>query len=234
MGSYIKTIINGIKVWVANRLNCLEENLGKKIDAAKRTADTAKSTAESKADSQNPVFSGSFSQNRNPLSTVGGYSHAEGNSTEASGDYSHAEGRYNIEDTTGKYAHIVGNGISQKSRSNAHTLDWSGVGWFAGGLKVGGTGQDDEAAVDVALKTDIPNTAPVVFADESGVLINADEGEASAEEVYNALLTGPVYVKLNSAYYIVQNFTYQDGVGITIVIWDGLNDVGAIKYEVSL
>lgn len=31
-----------------------------------------------------------------------------------------------------KYAHMVGNGDSEKSRSNAHTLDWEGNAWFAG------------------------------------------------------------------------------------------------------
>lgn len=88
----------------------------------------------------------------------GGYSHAEGDHTVAASDYQHVQGKYNIEDSSDKYAHIVGNGTSDTVRSNAHTLDWAGLGWFAGGLKVGGSGQDDEAAVEVALKTDILNT----------------------------------------------------------------------------
>ena len=41
------------------------------------------------------------------------------------------------------YAHIVGNGTSS-ARSNAHTIDWNGVGWFQGGLQVGGNAQDGE------------------------------------------------------------------------------------------
>ena len=45
---------------------------------------------------------------------------------------------------TSVYAHIVGNGTSDTARSNAHTLDWNGVGWFQGGLQVGGTAQDGE------------------------------------------------------------------------------------------
>lgn len=69
--------------------------------------------------------------------------HAEGRGTTASGDYSHVQGRYNIEDVENKYAHIVGNGEGSGDRTNAHTLDWDGVGWFAGGLRVGGTSQDD-------------------------------------------------------------------------------------------
>lgn len=42
----------------------------------------------------------------------------------------------------GKYAHVVGNGVSS-ARSNAYTLDWDGNGWFAGDVFVGGTGQDE-------------------------------------------------------------------------------------------
>ena len=69
-------------------------------------------------------------------------SHAEGSGTVANGDYQHVQGTCNIEDTTGKYAHIVGNG-TDGYRSNAHTLDWRGNGWYAGNLYVGGTNQDN-------------------------------------------------------------------------------------------
>lgn len=71
------------------------------------------------------------------------YGHAEGWRTKASGQYQHAQGKYNVEDTANKYAHIVGNGTSASKRSNAHTLDWNGNGWFAGDVYVGDTGQDD-------------------------------------------------------------------------------------------
>lgn len=39
----------------------------------------------------------------------------------------------------GEYAHIVGNGISEDTRSNAHTLDWNGNAWFAGDVYVKST-----------------------------------------------------------------------------------------------
>ena len=58
--------------------------------------------------------------------------HAEGIWTIASSVYQHVQGQYNIEDTTGTYAHIVGNGTKETARSNAHTLDWSGNAWYAG------------------------------------------------------------------------------------------------------
>ena len=85
----------------------------------------------------------------------GNSSHAEGHQTIASSDHQHVQGKYNIEDAASKYAHIVGNGTSTSARSNAHTIDWNGLGWFAGGLKVGGTSQDDASAKEIALKEDI-------------------------------------------------------------------------------
>lgn len=75
------------------------------------------------------------------------YSHAEGNGTKALSTCQHAQGRYNAEDAGGTYAHIVGNGTSGNNRSNAHTLDWDGNGWYAGTLYVGGTSQADGAEV---------------------------------------------------------------------------------------
>lgn len=95
--------------------------------------------------------------------TYGNASHAEGISTEASGEathaegydtiarnvgglsYQHVQGRWNIEDTQGKYAHIVGNGLSSGTPSNAHTVDWNGNGWFQGDVKCGGTSGDAPA-----------------------------------------------------------------------------------------
>ena len=58
-------------------------------------------------------------------------SHAEGQGTKASSEYQHVQGKYNIEDSSNTYAHIVGNGDGS-FRSNAHTLDWSGNAWYAG------------------------------------------------------------------------------------------------------
>lgn len=77
---------------------------------------------------------------------TGYVSHAEGQGTVATGKNQHVQGRYNISDTEDKYAHIVGNGefyANVVTRSNAHTLDWNGNGWYAGNLYVGGTSQDD-------------------------------------------------------------------------------------------
>ena len=56
----------------------------------------------------------------------GDNSHAEGCETKASSNYQHAEGKYNIEDSSGKYAHIIGNGTADDARSNAYAIGWDG------------------------------------------------------------------------------------------------------------
>ena len=151
---------------------CVPDSVYVNIRTAQSTANSAQSTAN--ALKENPVFTGSFSQNRKEFTQVGDcshaegsdttasglyshaegknttashdcshaegsdttasgwYSHAEGYYTKASGRYSHVQGKYNIDDLNEKYAHIVGNGISDTARSNAHTLDWEGNAWYAG------------------------------------------------------------------------------------------------------
>lgn len=65
---------------------------------------------------------------------LGSASHSEGDGTVALGSRSHVQGRYNELDTKNKYAHIIGNGRSHFNRSNAHTVDWEGNAWYAGGI----------------------------------------------------------------------------------------------------
>lgn len=60
------------------------------------------------------------------------YSQAGGYSTVADSEYQITLGKYNVSDTDSKYAYILGNGTSNTSRSNAHTLDWDGNAWYAG------------------------------------------------------------------------------------------------------
>ncbi len=79
-------------------------------------------------------------------------SHAEGSYTKASSENQHVQGKCNIEDTANKYAHIVGNGHYDEEnktevRSNAHTLDWEGNGWYAGKLSQEGTPTEDKDLV---------------------------------------------------------------------------------------
>lgn len=68
---------------------------------------------------------------------------AEGCGLIASSDYQNVIGKHNIEDSSEKYLHIIGNGRDSKNRSNAHTLDWKGNAWFAGDVYVKGNSQDN-------------------------------------------------------------------------------------------
>ena len=102
-------------------------------------------------------------------------SHAEGNNTKASSKYQHVQGQYNIEDKDNKYAHIVGNGKKDKStnfkevRSNAHTLDWEGNGWYAGKLSQEGTPTEDK---DLTTKKYVDDSLNNILSfNESGELV---------------------------------------------------------------
>lgn len=84
-------------------------------------------------------------------------SFAAGTGTTALGNASHVQGKYNISDNNGTYAHIIGNGTANNARSNAHTVDWDGNGWFAGKVTVGES-KDELITVDDALKKFCLNT----------------------------------------------------------------------------
>lgn len=101
---------------------------------------TTASGHTSHAEGRQTKASGSYSHAEGAYTTASGsYSHAEGYQTTAMGPYSHVEGRYNIEDTSSTYAHIVGNG-STSTRSNAHTLDWNGNAEYQGDVIANGCG----------------------------------------------------------------------------------------------
>lgn len=94
-------------------------------------------------------------------------SHAEGYGTIANGIANHVQGMYNVdqedvaESDYPEYLHIVGNGSSDSSRSNAHTLDRSGNAWFSGDVYVGSTSgtNKDEGSVKLAKVTETVSTA---------------------------------------------------------------------------
>ena len=116
-------------------------------------AETTSSGSCSHAEGSGTIASESASHAEGILTTAYGLSsHAEGYYTTASHKSQHVHGECNIiEDQgesfhRGRYVTIVGNGTDDVNRSNAHTLDWNGVGWFKGGLQVGGTGQGSKDA----------------------------------------------------------------------------------------
>ena len=95
-----------IGVYIDNAIDELKNDLSNLKDgttpAAKAVADedennikstyAKKTELDAKANITDPVFTGSFSQNRKAGSTIGTNSHAEGSDTESSGGSSHAEG----------------------------------------------------------------------------------------------------------------------------------------------
>ena len=102
-------------------------------------SETAASAYYSHAEGYKTTASGEKAHAEGSGTTASGAnSHAEGQNTIASCSNQHVQGKNNIEDSSSVYAHIVGNGASATARSNAHTLDWSGNGWFAGTVE--GTG----------------------------------------------------------------------------------------------
>ena len=99
----------------------------------------------SHAEGRSTTASGECSHVEGNFTTASGIdSHAEGSNTIASSGNQHVQGKYNIEDTTNTYAHIVGNGTADNARSNAHTLDWQGNGWYAGKLSQDGVPTEDK------------------------------------------------------------------------------------------
>ena len=69
--------------------------------------------------------------------TEGLFNFSGGRSQHVQGEYNAIDPEYdeNAPDKRGKYVHIVGNGDAN-NLSNAHTLDWEGNAWFAGGIEL--------------------------------------------------------------------------------------------------
>lgn len=99
------------------------------------------------AEGRNTVASGIASHSEGEDTYADGqYTHVEGRGTIAVCSVSHVQGAYNISDTDKLYAHIVGNGVDEENRSNAHTVDWDGNAWYSGRISVGsesGTHEDE-------------------------------------------------------------------------------------------
>ena len=87
---------------------------------------TTASSAYSHAEGRGTTASGTVSHAEGTDTVASGArSHAGGYGTIAKGDNQTAIGKYNVEDTSNKYAFIIGNGTSS-TRKNALTVDWSG------------------------------------------------------------------------------------------------------------
>ena len=100
----------------------------------------------SHAEGWSTTASGKFSHAEGYNSFASGkFSHVEGCNTSASSQYQHVQGKFNLEDTTEKYADIIGNGTSYNANSNAATVSWDGISWSQTDVRAGGTDQDNAA-----------------------------------------------------------------------------------------
>lgn len=181
----------------------------------------------SHAEGNETFADGSSSHAEGAGSITKGYaSHAEGCKTIATGEAQHVQGKYNIEDSSDTtdpyktYAHIVGNGTSDSNRSNAHTLDWQGNGWYAGSLFVGGTSQDD--AEEVATKSDIFNPR------SSFALTDVVNGYTYIIEMRNGNIVSRCGVKNieistmpNKTEYVAGEYFDPTGMTVTATCYDG-------------
>lgn len=172
---------------------------------------TTASGESSHAEGYHTFASGNRSHAEGSDTTANGnHSHAEGSETVANGRSQHVEGEYNIIDSVsdpndrGKYIHIAGNGTNGQSRSNAYTLDWSGNGWFAGSIKVGGTGQDDEAADSLVTRTELEAAVRNASGGSGGASVQSDWNQHDEAQ--------PDFVK---------NRTHYEVPDIYDITWDG-------------
>lgn len=92
--------------------------------------------------------SSSSANGRFSFAAVGGDTYKDGTVAIGEGTRAYSAdqvvlGKYNVADEEDKYRYIFGNGTSGAERSNVHTIDRDGNGWFAGDVYVGGESQDN-------------------------------------------------------------------------------------------
>lgn len=106
--------------------------------------------------------------------------HAEGSSTIAASENQHVQGKFNVEDTTGKYAFIIGNG-SSSVRSNAFAIDWDGkiyVDNATEGVNVSAFGKSI-----ASLTTDVSSLSNSVSAINAGMV--GKRTDTDGAEIFN-------------------------------------------------
>lgn len=98
-------------------------------------------------------------------------SHSEGYFTEAASQYQHVQGKYNVVDSKGVYAHIVGNGTGKNNRHNAYTLDWQGNAWYSGKVTTGAAPVEDMDLTTKKYVDDKVTSLPQLSFNEAGELV---------------------------------------------------------------
>ena len=199
---------------------------------------TTASGYNSHAEGYKTIASNTLSHAEGNSTTASGYaSHAEGDNTVASGDHSHAEGnntisssenqhvqgKYNIEDKDNKYAHIVGNGSNNSTRSNAHTLDWNGNAWYAGKLSQEGNPTEDK---DLATKKYVDDAkASIVVPTKTSELTNDSNFLTKHQSLTNYATIEYVDSKLTTDYVSKEELTESTKPADTTTVKTTLNDI---------
>ena len=182
----------------------------------------------SHAEGNNTVASGAISHAEGANVTASGsYSHAEGCGTIAKGSYSHVQGKYNVEDTTNKYAHIIGGGTSA-ARKNIHTVDWSGNASYSGDV----TAHDSSGNAASILNHSHPvlsNVEKILFKVGSGVIPSISVNSNNQIAFNKAIVpSNGYYLPLGSFSYPFGNCYLQDEL---LFIAEGMGYTGISFYS---
>lgn len=159
-------------------------------------------------------------------------SHSEGCFTEAASQYQHVQGKYNVVDSNGVYAHIVGNGTGKNNRHNAHTLDWQGNAWFAGEVQ----GTNLPYTISSKVLTTIPANNIVI--DNEITINNASINKnrryyiefLGSKKLCNLLVSEEIgnCIICNIGGYIIQAFN--NSTNIMLLIELGKNDITTVTF----
>lgn len=161
------------------------------------------------------MASGNYSHAENYAIAEGDNSHAEGYWTYASSANQHVQGKFNIKDTTGTYAHIVGNGTANNARSNAHTLDWQGNGWYKGKLSQDGIPTEDK---DLATKKYVDDKTEILPVKGNYTIF--EDAVPSRTEVASNGLEYYIFDSLQNEDMIISAVKYN----LNVTFNDGTND----------
>lgn len=138
----------------------------------------------------------------------GNGSHAEGFGTVASAKYQHVQGKYNVEDTEGRYAHIVGGG-NDAERRNIHTLDWEGNAEYAGDViaTVNGKKVPMSTIAGVLLQPGAATHNAIYRGKYLGDTVTAEQAAAIADGSFEDLFIGD-YWTMGGVNYRIADFDY--------------------------
>ena len=139
-----------------------------------------------------------------------------------------------------KYAHIVGNGTSDTSRSNAHTLDWEGNAWFAGDVYVGSTSgtNRDEGSKKLASEEYVDNAVSNAGGDSTFMITvdNTLTADKTYDEIVEAYKSGKFcFVKHTDEYGYENNYVaiYQsDTESNGVIKFSGV--IGTLLEQISI